>query len=93
VVLAVRPEDLHMDRHFLAEHQDAVLHAEVRIVEPMGHEKVVSLNLGSTPVTARTSNDWSGVRGQGVPLAVDLERAILFDPSTEQAVGMSTTAH
>ena len=93
IVLGVRPEDLHMDRHFLAEHPEAALRARVRIVEPMGHEKIVSLDLGTLPLTARTGNEWSGARDEVATVAIDFERAIFFDPMTEQAVEEARPAH
>lgn len=86
VVVGVRPEDVHLDRHFLSEHAEAMLKAEVSIIELMGHEKIVSLSLGSLPITARTSNDWTRGRGEAVSIALDLERTILFNPETEQAL-------
>ncbi|MDA8346928.1 MAG: ABC transporter ATP-binding protein [Thermaerobacter sp.] len=82
VVLGVRPEDVHLDRHFLAEHPDAVLRGQVRLVEPMGHEKIVTIEVGESALTARVANEWNGVRDENVTLGIDVARVTLFDVDT-----------
>lgn len=86
VILGVRPEDLHVDAHVLAEHPEAVLRGQVGVIEPLGHEKVLTVHIGSSVVTIRTGNEWSGARGEDTQIAVDMERLIVFDPATEQAL-------
>ena len=88
ILLGVRPEDLHLDRHFLAEHADVTLAATVTSVEPLGHEKIVALRVGQESATARVGNEWNGARGDRVVAAVDLSRVVLFDEESGSAIAL-----
>jgi multiple sugar transport system ATP-binding protein len=86
VLLGIRPESLSR----AAEGQDAEsrIQAEVEVVEPIGGEAYLQLRVGAQALTARIE-DYEGIEvGQRIELAIRMERARLFDPESEQAIGL-----
>lgn len=78
-LLGVRPEDVHLDAHFIAAHPDVVLRGKVRLVEPMGHEKIVTIQIGDMSLSARVGNEWVGARDENVQVGIDLGHVTLFE--------------
>jgi multiple sugar transport system ATP-binding protein len=78
VTVGIRPEDVILgsgDRT-----------ATIRVVEPTGHETIVLLDAGGTPLTARTSTDLPLRAGATIPYSLRSERFHLFDGSTGRRV-------
>jgi multiple sugar transport system ATP-binding protein len=87
VVLGIRPE--HLSRH----NPDAAggpgiatLTAPVEVVEPTGAEVMAVLRFGEKEIVGRFTPDEAPRMGEQMTLAVDMRRACLFDPSTEQLI-------
>ncbi len=74
VSLGVRPEDIRLGS---GEHA-----AAVRVVEPTGHESIVTLDAGGTPLTARAPGDTSIAAGENIHFSFRGDRLHLFDGDT-----------
>ncbi|SFK96638.1 ABC transporter ATP-binding protein [Falsiroseomonas stagni] len=75
VVLGVRPEDVLIGQ--------GPYRATVRVVEPTGHETIVMLDAGGSPLTARTPAESTLNPGDVVSFALRAERLHLFDATSE----------
>jgi multiple sugar transport system ATP-binding protein len=88
VVLGIRPE--HLSRHNPDIHANrpgiATLHAPVEVVEPTGAETMAILRIADREVVGRFSPDDAPKMGEDLPLAVDMTRACLFDPTTQRLI-------
>ena len=86
VILGVRPEHL---SHAAWEKPNGRgttgrLEAPVEVVEPTGAETIVLLRVGSRDVVARLDPDAAPLVGERLALAVNMDKACLFDPETER---------
>ncbi len=87
VILGIRPE--HLSRQTAASDArvgSATLSAPVEVVEPTGAETMAVLKFGEIEVVGRFSPDEAPKTGENMPLAIDMTRACLFDPSTERLI-------
>lgn len=86
VVFGIRPEDIY-DKIFA---QDArpefTITATVDVVEPMGSEIFLYLNVGNNSFVARVSNQDTATVNQDLQVVFDMSKAHFFDPKTEQAI-------
>jgi multiple sugar transport system ATP-binding protein len=85
VTLGIRPE------HFVYNpqqqpHDGQSLHAQVEVVEPMGSEIYVHLEVHGQTLTARLDTDDVPVVEAPYIVDIDMERAHYFDASTEEAL-------
>ncbi|HEY0614963.1 MAG TPA: sn-glycerol-3-phosphate ABC transporter ATP-binding protein UgpC [Candidatus Elarobacter sp.] len=80
LVLGVRPEDvlLHADGA-------GTIAAVVDVVEPLGPEQVLYLNVGSVQITARAPADVTVVGGDAIALGINANRVHLFDAASGAA--------
>ncbi len=85
VVLGIRPEDLEDAIFVHQKHEDAIINAAVEVIEPMGAEIYVYVDLEGVLVTARVNPKSLASVGQNMDLHVDLEKLHLFDKVTEAA--------
>jgi multiple sugar transport system ATP-binding protein len=83
VVLGVRPEHLTRYREGSGPGGDR-LEVTVDVVEPTGAETIVIARLGELELTTRFDPDSAPQEGERVALAVDADKACLFDPETER---------
>ncbi|TNF22103.1 MAG: sn-glycerol-3-phosphate ABC transporter ATP-binding protein UgpC [Rhodobacteraceae bacterium] len=87
IVLGLRPEAITdrdgADRNSGAVH---VVEAHVEITEPAGSDTFVGTQLGGKPVTGRFRADVEVHAGQSFPFAINMEKAVAFDPKTEERV-------
>ena len=85
IILGIRPEaitdELGADRSSEAVH---VVRARVEVTEPAGSDTYVVAELGGKEVTARFRADVEVKPGDTFPFAVNMEKAVAFDPETEQ---------
>lgn len=88
VVLGIRPE--HMSRFNPDLHDQrpgiATLTAPVEVVEPTGAETMAILRIANKEVVGRFSPDNAPRMGEDLPLAIDMTRACLFDPTTQRLI-------
>ncbi|WP_428646844.1 ABC transporter ATP-binding protein [Roseibium sp.] len=87
VILGIRPEAITdpdgADRNSKAIHQ---LEAQVEVTEPAGSDTFVVAEFGGKEITGRFRADVSVHPGTNHTFAVNMEKAVLFDPSTEERV-------
>lgn len=86
VVLGVRPEDLHNEDMMHETYPDAILNAHVEVAENMGSEVFIHVNVGGQSLISRVSSRYQFTPGSEVKLAVDLNKAHIFDVETEETV-------
>jgi len=86
VVLGVRPEDLHNEEMLLDTYADAILNARVEVAENMGSEVFIHVNVGGQSLISRVSSRYHFAPDSNVLLAVDLNKAHIFNIETEAAV-------
>ncbi|HWD37413.1 MAG TPA: sn-glycerol-3-phosphate ABC transporter ATP-binding protein UgpC [Fimbriimonas sp.] len=88
VTLGIRPEDI-FDAN-LASNVTATVNntisAKVDVLEPLGHEYVAYLGVGSLNLIATIDNETRIKEGQTTKFVVDLDAIHLFDSTTEEAI-------
>ncbi|MCI5075223.1 sn-glycerol-3-phosphate ABC transporter ATP-binding protein UgpC [Oricola sp.] len=88
IILGIRPEAITdedgADRKSKAIHR---IDARVEVTEPAGSDTFVVSNLGGKEVTGRFRADVDVKAGDVFPFAVNMEKAVAFDPKTEQRLG------
>ncbi len=86
VIFGIRPEDIY-DKIFA---QDArpefTITATVDVVEPMGSEIYLYMNVGSNNFVARVTNQDTATVNQDLQVVFDMSKAHFFDPQTEAAI-------
>ncbi len=84
VVLGIRPENIHNAPD--AENLSPPVKMKVEISEPMGSESLVYLKTGTGNVIARIQGDHIFHTGDDMDAYFEMDKARLFDPSTEQVL-------
>ena len=88
IVLGIRPEAITdadgADRKSNAIHS---VDAQVEVTEPAGSDTFVVAHFGDTEVTGRFRADVDVKAGTRFPFAVNMEKAVAFDPETERRIG------
>jgi multiple sugar transport system ATP-binding protein len=82
LLLGVRAEDLSLERR----DESAELAGALYALEPLGDRTLVDVDVGGTLVKVKARPSVTGVPGEPLRLAVDLDRAHLFDAETGVAV-------
>ena len=80
VILGVRPEEVMIGR----EPATGSIPGEVFVVEDLGNERLVTLDVGGQFVVARVAADYPAEMGERLWFGFDPERAHLFDPVSER---------
>jgi multiple sugar transport system ATP-binding protein len=80
VILGVRPEEVIIRR----EQGPGSVPGEVFVVEDLGNERLITLDLGGQFVVARVAADYPAEMGERLWFGFDPERAHLFDPISER---------
>jgi len=82
LLLGVRAEDLSLERRDAS----AALTGALYALEPLGDRTLVDVDVAGTLVKVKARPTVSGAPGDPLVLAVDLDRAHLFDAETGDAV-------
>ena len=88
VTLGIRPEDI-FDANLasnIAPSEANTVDAKVDVLEPLGHEYVAYLGIGTHNVIATIDNETRVKEGQTSKFCIDLDAIHLFDAETEQAI-------
>lgn len=85
VIFGIRPEDFH-DNLTQQAVEGRSIAANVEVVEPMGSEIYLYLDVGGQSVTARIDSQREPEVNTTHVLDVDVSRAQYFDPATEKAI-------
>jgi multiple sugar transport system ATP-binding protein len=82
LLLGLRAEDLSLDRR----DEDASLGGELYALEPLGDRTLVDVDVGGTVIRVKARPSIAGAPGEPIQVAVDLDRAHLFDAETGDAI-------
>ncbi len=85
VVLGIRPEDIHLNEHFIEEHPQNTTRAKIEMKEMMGAETFVHLDLFGKNAVARAGR-FGAQSGETVQAAIDADNIHLFDPATQKSI-------
>ncbi len=85
MVLGIRPEDMKYDMNAK---EGTYINGTVDVVEPLGAEIHIYVNTGSHQIVARLAPDVTIKVGDNVKLLLPLEKTVLFDIETEQALSV-----
>jgi multiple sugar transport system ATP-binding protein len=86
IILGIRPEDFSERRSYANQVDSNVTRARVNFLEPLGSEVLATCSLGPHEIIVRLSPR-SGVKtDEVIELVINMERARLFDPATEEAL-------
>jgi multiple sugar transport system ATP-binding protein len=92
VVFGVRPEDVHNDEMMLSTYPDATITAKVEVVEHMGSEVYLHLNVAGQTMIARVNSRFDVKIGSSLTLAFDVNKVHIFNAETEEAIGFYAEA-
>ena len=88
IVLGIRPEAItDADGADRKSHAIHTVDAQVEVTEPAGSDTFVMTQFGDTEVTGRFRADVDVEIGARFPFAVNMEKAVAFDPETEERIG------
>lgn len=86
MILGIRPEHLHEEKVFIDSSKDSVIKAKVEVVEMMGSESYLYINIYGESGIARVDARFSPKVGEVIDLALDKNRIKLFDKETEKTI-------
>jgi len=93
VWLGIRPEHLELKGYNSLEEDENTLAGEVEIVEPLGADTEVHVNVDGTLITARLEGHVPVKVGEKVELLANRDRLHVFDLETEKAISHAQEAH
>ncbi|MET0686162.1 MAG: ABC transporter ATP-binding protein [Solirubrobacteraceae bacterium] len=82
LLLGLRAEDLSLERR----DEHATLGGRLYALEPLGDRTLVDVDLGGTVIKVKARPSVTGRPGESLSVAVDLDRAHLFDAETGDAI-------
>ena len=85
IILGIRPEDMH-DNPDQSPIDGKSIAASVDVVEPMGSEIYLYLDLGGQTATARVKTDEEPEVNKQYVLDIDMAKAHFFDADTEETL-------
>ncbi|GAX90814.1 ABC transporter ATP-binding protein [Effusibacillus lacus] len=86
VVFGIRPENIHDEPMYLETYSNATIQAEVEVVEMLGAEEYLYLDVQGQQVTARVDARADIKAGTTISLAFDMNKSHIFDKESQQAV-------
>jgi multiple sugar transport system ATP-binding protein len=86
VIMGIRPENIHDEEMFLNMYPNALVDADVEVVEQMGNENFIYLVCAGKQITARVSNRSTTKNGDRIKIAFDASKIHLFDKETEKTI-------
>ena len=86
VVLGIRPEDIHDEEDFIAQHPDTVIESTIRVYELLGAEVYLYFDYAGVNMTARVKPGTTARTGDTVKFALDAKKIHIFDKETEMTI-------
>lgn len=83
VIFGIRPEDIHDEAVMAETYEQASFEAVVDIVEQLGSEIILDMELGGVPIKAKLPNRNNYSPNQKVKLVFDMNKMHLFNNETE----------
>ena len=86
ILCGIRPEDIY-DKLFVGQASpENTIKAHVEVVEPMGSEVILYLNVGSNTLTARVNVHTQTSVGQELEFVIDMANVHFFDSDSEDVI-------
>ena len=86
VTMGIRAENVHDEEMYLSTLADSIVEAEVEVVELMGSETLLYLNIEGTTFIAKVDPRSTAKVGDTIKVAFDMNRIHLFDKDTELSI-------
>ena len=86
VAVGIRPENIHDEDSFINEHQEAIVEADVDVVERLGSVTYLYVQCEGNSLIASVKPTSTVKTGDHVKLAFDVSRIHLFDKDTEKVI-------
>jgi multiple sugar transport system ATP-binding protein len=86
VIFGIRPEDIWCGNHPAEEGAPEPFTAQVDMVEPVGHEFYLHLNLGKQQIVARAPRSSPAAPGDIIGISIDESRMHIFDRDSQEAL-------
>lgn len=86
VVFGIRPEHIHDEPMYMETYPDSILDANIDVVEHMGSEMYLLMDVQGQQATARIVARGDVKVGDRFKLAVDMSKFHIFDKETEEAI-------
>jgi multiple sugar transport system ATP-binding protein len=86
VVLGVRPEDIHDKRFYTGNTNFNIIKAKIDVIEPLGSEIFVHFTCGESSFVGRMDSRTQVEVEQYAEIAINMEKAHIFDPKTSLAI-------
>jgi len=87
IIFGIRPEDLRYDANAK---EGEYIKATVEVIEPLGAETHIYVNTGNHQFIARVNPNVELHVGNEVKLVPSMDKVVLFDPESEQALTVDT---
>jgi multiple sugar transport system ATP-binding protein len=86
VIMGIRPENIHVEEIYLQQMTESTLDANVEVVEMLGSETLLYLRIDDISMTARVNPRTKAKAEDVIKIALDTNRAHLFDKDTEKVI-------
>ena len=86
VVFGIRPEDVHDEELFVAQFPGSTLVATVDVIEMLGSETLLYMHVGEININARVNPRVKAKVSETIKVAIDMNKAHIFDKDTEKVV-------
>jgi len=88
VIIGIRPENIHNEEMYLQQMPDSVVDAKVEVVEMLGSETLLYLDIDGTNgnVCAKVSSRTKVRPGDVIKVAIDANKIHVFDKETEKTI-------
>ena len=86
VIVGVRPESIHDEEVFIDQFPEAIIEADVDVVEQLGSITYLYVQCEGNALTASVQPRTSVKSGDRIKLAIDTNRIHLFDKDTEKVI-------
>ncbi|NLH58124.1 MAG: sn-glycerol-3-phosphate ABC transporter ATP-binding protein UgpC [Clostridiales bacterium] len=86
VMMGIRPEDFHDEEVFIQNAPEATVKAYVEVVELMGSETYLYLDIADNKITARVDPRSTARTGDTIRIAIDTNKLHFFDKETEETL-------
>ncbi|NLH01490.1 MAG: sn-glycerol-3-phosphate ABC transporter ATP-binding protein UgpC [Clostridiales bacterium] len=86
VIFGIRPNDIHADSDYIAQHPEQVVEANVELVELLGAESNVFINVSGVEFAAVVDSKIRLESGSKIKIAFDMNAVHIFDADTEKTI-------
>lgn len=86
IIIGIRPEDLSLGGTFVKTNDKSMISAAVDLVEPLGSETLLHLDIAGTNIVLRTAPDITIKVGETTALMINTDRIHVFDAETEALI-------